>query len=281
MCVRSPYTPEKITRYNLDPSVVDCITFCTKNPGPMLPQMQLLSQFNQYWFVTVTPYGKEIEPGVGDKLKILEDVKALSKIVERQNVAWRYDPVFVDESYTVERHIRAFEKMAGILNGYVDTCIISFIDLFEKVKRNFPEVRQVTKEERLTLASAFVEITNKYGMTLKTCAEGDELAFLGIDCSGCMTMAVYEKACGYKLDAPVLKAGRKECACFLSCDIGQYDTCMHYCRYCYANNDIQNVKKNNLIHDPDSPLLVGNIGPQDTVEQAVQKSWKSKQLMLF
>lgn len=93
VCVRSPYAPEKITRYNLDPSVVDCITFCTKNPGPMLPQMQLLSQFNQYWFVTVTPYGKEIEPGVGDKLKILEDVKALSKIVGRQNVAWRYDPV--------------------------------------------------------------------------------------------------------------------------------------------------------------------------------------------
>lgn len=38
--------------------------------------------------------------------------------------------------------------MAEELCGYVDNCVISFIDLYEKTKRNFPEVREVTKAEQ-------------------------------------------------------------------------------------------------------------------------------------
>ena len=32
--VRNPYNPQAVTRFRLDPSVVDLIAFCTKNPGP-------------------------------------------------------------------------------------------------------------------------------------------------------------------------------------------------------------------------------------------------------
>ena len=64
----------------INPDVVDCISFCTKNPAPMLKHLEELSRFNQYWFVTITPYGKDIEPGVPDKHRILEDFKALSQI---------------------------------------------------------------------------------------------------------------------------------------------------------------------------------------------------------
>ena len=31
---------------------------CTKNPAPMLPRMELLRPYGQYWFVTITPYGR-------------------------------------------------------------------------------------------------------------------------------------------------------------------------------------------------------------------------------
>ena len=36
VCVRNPYNPIQVTEYSLDPSVVDLIGFCTKNPKPML-----------------------------------------------------------------------------------------------------------------------------------------------------------------------------------------------------------------------------------------------------
>lgn len=60
--VRNPYDPQSVTRYAINPDVVDLIGFCTKNPAPMLPRMELLRPYGQYWFVTITPYGPEIEP---------------------------------------------------------------------------------------------------------------------------------------------------------------------------------------------------------------------------
>ena len=55
VCVRNPYNEQRVTRYRLDPSVVDLIAFCTKNPAPMLPYMNLLAPFGQFWYVTITP----------------------------------------------------------------------------------------------------------------------------------------------------------------------------------------------------------------------------------
>ncbi len=33
--VRNPYNPSQVTKYSLSPDVVDCISFCTKNPVPI------------------------------------------------------------------------------------------------------------------------------------------------------------------------------------------------------------------------------------------------------
>ena len=118
-------------------------------------------------------------------------------------------------------------------------------------------------------------------MVLRPCGEGEELAVYGADCRGCMTPEVYERALHVRLKIPKKKNARKECACFLSGDIGQYDTCGHLCRYCYANASAENVRKNRAQHDPHSPLLVGHIRPEDVVHEAVQKSWKDGQISLF
>ena len=66
----------------------------------------------------------------------------------------------------------------------------------------------------------------------------------------------------------------------LGTDIGAYDTCGHLCRYCYANTDAALVKKNMLLHDPDSPFLLGNLLSGDTVHEAKQERWADDQLML-
>lgn len=118
-------------------------------------------------------------------------------------------------------------------------------------------------------------------MTIKPCGEGDELAEYGADCNGCMTLDVYEKAISCRLDAPKKKNARTECACYLTGDIGQYDTCAHLCKYCYANNDLDNVRRNQRMHNPKSPLLVGEITEDDVIHDVAQKSWRNGQMTLF
>ena len=279
--VRSPYNPRSVTRYRLSPDVVDLIGFCTKNPAPMLPHMDMLQPYGQYWFVTITPYGREIEPCVPRKQDVLDSFRQLSDIVGTDSIGWRYDPVFISDQYPVDRHIKAFEYMAKALSGYTRTAVISFIDLYQKTKRNFPEARPVTAEQRLLLGKAFTDIGNQYGMTIKPCGEGDELSSFGADCSGCMTVAVYEQALHQRLMVPKTVPARKECACYLGGDIGAYNTCGHLCRYCYANYDNGIVQRNMLTHDPESPLLVGHLTSEDQVHDAKQESWIDPQISMI
>ena len=273
VCVRNPYYPGQVSRYRLDPSVVDCIGFCTKNPAPMFKYMDLLKDYGQYWFVTITPYGRDIEPNVKDKHELLEDFKKLSSIVGVNSIGWRYDPIFITGKYSPEYHLRAFEKMASTLEGCTETAVISFIDLYAKVKRSFPEAREVTKDARLSLGKEMVRIAKSHGMTLKPCAEGDELAEFGADCGGCMRIRDYEKAIGKKLNVPKKKGARAQCSCYLTCDIGAYNTCRHLCKYCYANAEPAVVSAQSRRHDLTSPFLIGHYEKGDVINDVQQKSW--------
>ena len=276
--VRNPYNPQQVTRYRLTPDVVDLIGFCTKNPAPMLPHLELLRPFGQFWYVTVTPYGKDLEPHVPDKRQVLESFRRLSEAVGIDRVGWRYDPILISGEWPAERHLRAFAYMAGALSGYTRTVVISFIDLYEKTKRGFPEARPVPREERLSLGKAMIGIAREHGMTVRPCAEGNELAPFGADCGGCMTVAMYERALGLRLKVPSFRPAREGCACYLGGDIGAYSSCGHLCRYCYANDDAQTVRANMRLHDPDSPLLIGHLRPDDRIHEARQESWIDPQI---
>ncbi len=280
VCVRNPYNPKQVSRYRLDPSVVDVIGFCTKNPAPMFKYMDLLKEYGQYWFVTLTSYGRDIEPNVPDKHKLIEDFKKLSNYVRVNSIGWRYDPIFISDRYTEEYHIKAFSQIAEALDGYTKTVVISFIDFYPKVRKNFPEVKEVAKDQRLRMGKKIIEIAIANGMTVKPCAEGDELAQFGADCGGCMTIADYEKAIGQKLIVPKKKGARAECSCYLTCDIGAYNTCKHLCRYCYANAESETVLKLSGQHNPTSPFLIGNYQPDDLINDVPQKSWIDGQMVL-
>lgn len=279
--VRNPYYPEQVTRYRLDPAVVDVLAFCTKNPEPMLPFVEELKAFRQLWYVTITPYETEIEENVPDKAEVMASFRRLSDAVGKRAVIWRYDPIFVSEQYSVEFHQKAFEHMARELRGYTGTAVISFIDLYEKTKRNFPEVREVTGEEQENLTKAFVSIGETYGMTIRTCLENRELSGFGAVTDGCMTREVIEQAVGITLETPKVPGARPECGCVLGNDIGMYNTCAHFCKYCYANYDRNTVIRNMRQHDPESPFLIGGPLPGDIVRDAKQKTWASGQMSLF
>lgn len=278
--VRNPYNPSQVTRYSLSSDCVDLIAFCTKNPAPMLPHMNELKSYGQYWFVTITPYGKNIEPNVPAKEKVIESFKKLSDIVGVDCVGWRYDPIFVDEMHSVQWHIFEFGKMAEALAGYTKSCVISFIDIYKKVERNFPSAREVSKNDRITIGKEFIKIAKKHGMTIKPCGEGEELAPYGADCSGCMTITTFETALHSKLNVPKRKNNQRngKCACVMGVDIGAYDTCGHLCKYCYANANAGLVRANMKKHEPLSPFLLGESMPGDVIHEAKQVSWIDRQI---
>ena len=270
--VRNPYAKNQIYSYRLDPELIDCIIFCTKNPKPMFENLEKIDKFNQYWHITITPYEKEIEPNVPPMNDVLESFKYLSKKLGKENVTLRYDPIFINEKYTLEKHIESFEYIINSLSGYTTEAIISFIDLYEKTKRNFPKAREVTKDERLKLGKEFAQIGKKNNITIKTCVEGSELDKFGIDSSGCMTKEVIERAINKNLNVPKQKARNGECYCLLNNDIGEYNTCGHGCLYCYANSNKRLVKRNLKLHDPKSPILIGEIKEDDIIKEMKQKS---------
>jgi len=279
--VRNPYYKNQVIKYKLTPDVVDCLAFCTKNPGPMLSRIHEIDAFSQFWFVTITPYGKEIEPNVPDKEKVMEDLKKLSNTIGAEKIGWRYDPIFTTSKYTLNNHIDNFEKMASKLVGYTHDCVISFIDLYEKTKRNFPGVKAVTEEEQHIIAKEFVRIGKKYNIKIKTCVEGQELSKYGVDCSGCMTKPVIERVIGVKLKIRQKKSTRGSCNCLLGNDIGAYNTCGHGCVYCYANYDQKTVADNMKLHNPNSPFLIGGNMNGDIIKEAKQESFMDNQITLF
>lgn len=278
---RNPYYPTQITKYLLNPAVIDIMVFCTKNPLPMLDRISLLSAFDMFWFVTITPYGKDIEPHVPPKELVIRYFQKLSELIGRERISWRYDPVLVTDKYSIDYHIEQFCQMAQELSGYTDQCVVSFIDLYEKTKRNFLGIRSVTDKEQEKLIAAFSEIAKKNELQIHLCCESAGLVRENVDADGCMSKAVLEKSLGCKLNVPQKKMARKECSCLLGADIGAYNTCGHGCLYCYANYDEETVIRNRKLHHVSSPLLIGEVTENDVIKQAEQKSWKNGQLDFF
>jgi len=271
---RNPYYPNQVTKYSLNPNVVDCLAFCTKNPEPMLKYLDELDIYKQYWFVTITPYGKDIEPVVPDKHKVIESFKKLSNHIGTNSIGWRYDPIFIGSGFDVKRHIECFSKIAKELKGYTHDCTISFLDLYEKVKRNAPEIKPPSREEQVELAKAFVKIGKENNIVIHSCCEKNFLAEYGVDCKGCMSQEIIEKGIGSKLNPPKRKNARVICNCLLGNDIGAYNTCGHLCKYCYANANSKLVRENMKKHIKTSPFLIGTQMPGDEIHEAKQKSWK-------
>ena len=276
VCVRNPYYNTKVTKYKLNPDVVDCLVFGTKNPEPMIKYLDKLDKYKQLWYITITPYGKNIEPNVPDSIRVIESFKKISKHIGIDGVNWRYDPIFIGMGFNVKKHIECFNIMAKKLKGYTKNCTISFLDLYEKVKVNAPNIKPPTIDEQIEIAKAFSRIGRESNITVHSCCEKTFLTKYGIDCKGCMTQEIIEACIGEKINVTKRKNIREDCNCLLGNDIGAYNSCKHLCIYCYANANKDVVEENVKMHNPKSPLLIGDLMPYDKVNEANQKSWKQE-----
>ena len=272
--VRNPYYPKNVTKFLLDPKVVDVIGFCTKNPHPMLEHLDEIKNFRQFWYVSITIFGKDMEPNVPHVDKVIEDFKILSNKLGKNAVGWRYTPIIINDKYPLSRHIKAFEYIASKLEGYTNLCVYGFVDLYDKLKRNHPEIKDCSDEDKITLTKEFIKIAKKHNLELRLCSKEKWLKDYGVDIDGCMRLSDYERAANVKLKPKNKMQARKGyCACFLSNDIGSYNSCMHLCSYCYANGNKNLVFNNYKKHDDFSPFLIGNLEKGDVVREARQESW--------
>ena len=281
---RNPLFPNNVTRYELTPDKVDCVVFCSKNYSPILPRLrEITDRFNTYFFYTITAYGRDVEPGVPSIDESIETLKELSSIVGKKRLAWRYDPVLLTEKYTVERHLETFDDMCSRIAPYASRCIFSFVEMYRKLDTNMPELIPMSEKDMDDIASGLGRIAANHGIPIQTCGTNGDFTRYGIGRSGCMTLDILGEANGVSFRKLKHRGMRKGCSCIESRDVGTYDSCPNGCRYCYANNNMERVRKNHALHDPESPLLIGHIEDSDRIIQGSQESFLSapKQTRLF
>ena len=251
--VRNPFNPKLVSRIFV--SDVDMIVFCTKNPLPLLDTIHLFSVPIQLQ-VTITGYFKDMEPQVPDKGEIIACVQKLSSYLGKENVCVRYDPILLNSKYDVDYHIRAFNKLCTILKGYVSKVIVSFVDDYKNVRNNHLDYHEPSNEEYLKLKEAF----EKNDMKIVSCMEnkfqiGDEK-----DC--CISIKY-----AFERTGKFFKEWKaRDCHCVNMVDVGAYNSCLHGCKYCYANFDSKKIVSNYKMHDVNSSLLIGHLNLDDQVK---------------
>ena len=269
--VRNPMNPKQISRISITPDVVDCVVFWTKNPEPMLSQLNKLVNYNYYFQFTLTCYESDIERNVLEKKNMISIFRKLSDQIGADRVIWRYDPILFNDKYTQSYHLKTFQQIADNLNGYTKKCVISFIDEYAKNRSALSKLHmhQLEMDALKDFASRLKEITEINGMEIASCAEQIDLMDVGIDHNACIDPHLIEQIVGYKINVKKDKNQRPECGCIESIDVGTYNTCRNGCIYCYANQSIKSVEENAKMYDMNSPLLCGHVREGDKITERI------------
>lgn len=278
--VMNPFNRKQVSKLVLTPDMVDCFVFWTKDAAPLMDKLHMLDErgFKYYFQFTITPYDKDIEPGVRDKDEILGTFAELSQMIGREKVIWRYDPILLSDKYNKEFHYRKFEEYCDRLHKYTEKCVISFLDMYMKTKRNTKELglTDIKAEDMLELASKLSMAAENYGLYIETCSEVIDLSSLNIHKGRCIDDRLIERILGYPIDVKRDKNQREACGCVKSIDIGQYNTCRHFCAYCYANYNHAQVMESCKTFDIHSPLLTGRLQNDEAIiiRDATSTSYK-------
>ena len=282
--VPNPYNSKMISRISLDPVVVDCIVFWSKNPAPMLEKLDKLKEYNYYFQFTLNPYGPDIENHLPAISKRIDTFKRLSDRIGKEKVIWRYDPVLTNETYTPGFHKEKFAEIAYELKEHTEKCMLGFIDHYQHIRTAVGQfnIQPLLKADIEEMAVSFKKTVDTCSIQLDTCTVKIDLTHLGIPGGLCIDNQLVERIAGYPISVRKDKNQRDICRCAESIDIGTYESCLNGCIYCYAIKGNYNTVKYNLNkHDKNSPMLVGEQQEDDIVKERLVKSLRNDQFSLF
>ena len=248
--VRNPFYPNLVSRINfLD---VDLIVFCTKNPIPIIDHIKEI-KIPIIFQVTITPYKEEIEK-IKSKKEIIQAVQKLATIFDPEYIYIRYDPIFISPKYTLDYHLKAFSKLTTLLEGSCKHIIVSFLDIYKNVLKNkdILNYQDFKEEDYKIIGLNFSKIATSHGMTVQTCFEERNLVEYGFLKADCLSPELAFKLTGKKYPKWRARKGG--------------NSCLHMCKYCYANYLESEVVTNYKNHDPNSSLLIGSLKETDIIK---------------
>lgn len=270
---RNPAYPNRIHKVILDKEHIEGIIWCSKNYAPILDRLyEITDTFPSIFHYTITGYGEKYEPNVPNIIDSISTFRELSKRYGKEKVIWRYDPIFLSNDYDIDCHLSAFATLSRDLANYTDRVVINFISMYDKVKQHMPGLHEVTYNEKLFIVKKLLQISKARNLKLQTCGNGLQFKDLeGVEVTGCLDehalnlMGIYPKS----IKNNALSWG---CKCYPNTSIGEYNTCLHKCKYCYASKDFDKCDKNYSQHYPDSPLLIGYPrGDEEIIEMKPKK----------
>ena len=265
--------------------------FWSKNPVALIPYLpKVIERGYQFYFqYTLNDYDKlGLEPNLPSLEKRIALFKWLSDKIGRHRVIWRFDPIILGGGLTVENTLDRLYVIGREIAPYTEKLVFSFVDWYKKTERELGKIdsslRSPTQEEMFNIAKGIVEVERALPNRLKlaTCAETLDLDALGIEHNKCIDPELLLRLCpdcddfrkaagksprsvsqGSLLDIPIKiqakgakdSGQRKPCGCAPSKDIGTYNTCMHFCAYCYANQSQKAVLSKMQTVDPASEKL--------------------------
>jgi DNA repair photolyase len=250
---------------------------------PLLPELDRRG-LAYYFQFTLNDYEAEgLEPHVPPLAERLATFKRLSQMLGKHRVIWRYDPLLLTDTLAVDDLLAKVERIGRELHRYAEKLVFSFADVagYAKVKKNLEEAgvrfRDFDESAMHAFAAGLSRLLADWNIAACTCAESVDLARHGIGHNRCIDGELLLRISGNnrdlldafgvesnsaadplgrqlncRTDLPAAldqdrlkdKGQRKACGCIASKDIGQYNTCPHLCRYCYANASPQVVELN-------------------------------------
>ncbi len=266
LLTKNPFNAHQVRRVSLSPSDVDVIVFWTRNPEKLIPFFPELDQlgYRYYFQFTITGYPRTLEKSVPNPHRAIQIFSHVSQFLGAERVVWRYDPVLLSNQVDIAEHKRLFSKIAELLRGKTRRVVISFADLYKKTEINLKKIDGLqyqniveNNEALLDLVLFMADVAKRNEMEIYSCAEELDLASAGILHGKCIDDDLIKKVFGISVLEGKDKGQRAACGCVKSIDIGEYNTCLHGCSYCYATYSAKAVENNRRKHDPNSPFLIG------------------------
>ncbi|MDD1716442.1 MAG: DUF1848 domain-containing protein [Methanolinea sp.] len=253
------------------------VAFWSKNPDPFLPMLDTLDEMglSYYFLYTLNDYeGLGLEPNLPPINDRVDTFLRLSSRLGKGRVVWRFDPLVLMDGLSVPDLLERVGMVGERIHRHTRRLVISFVDIgkYPKVQRNLRKaglggVREFSRKEVEMFSAGLTDLNREWDLTLTACGESMDLSrfgigrgecigarlileefrgdrplmdFLGIDPRGSATEGEIDSIRKTQKDP----GQRGACGCIAAKDIGQYNTCMHLCAYCYANDSPASVAGN-------------------------------------